>query len=229
MPDATRSMLRFGVFEADLRTRELRKGGTKIKLQEQPFQVLTTLLERPGEIVTREELRRKIWPADTFIAFEPGLNKAVNKIREALGDSAENPRFVETVPRRGYRFVAPVSGPPQVEPSVPVSLVARSHTRQLVTWVAVLVLLPVSFAAWWHYWGPKSIDAVKPVVAVLPFADLSGGPGQDYFSDGITEEIITELARLQPERLAVIARTSSMQFRHSNKNTQQIGGELGAS
>src|SRR5712692_7794678 len=164
MPDATRSMLRFGVFEADLLTRELRKGGTKIKLQEQPFLVLTTLLERPGEIVTREELRRKIWPADTFIAFEPGLNKAVNKIREALGDSAENPRFVETVPRRGYRFVAPVSVPQQEGASVPASPVARSRMRQVVTWIAALVLLLVSFATWWHFRETKSIRAAKTVV-----------------------------------------------------------------
>jgi DNA-binding winged helix-turn-helix (wHTH) protein len=106
-PDSRR--LQFGLFEIDCATGELRKGGIKIKLQDQPFQVVSALLDRPGQIVTREELRQKIWPADTFIDFDQSLNKAINKIREALGDSAENPRFVETVPRRGYRFIAPVN------------------------------------------------------------------------------------------------------------------------
>ena len=104
---ATR-VIRFGAFEVDLKAGELRRNGLKIKLQEQPFQVLAMLLRHPGEVVTREELQRTVWPADTFVDFDRGLNKAVNKIREALNDSADNPRFVETLPRRGYRFIAPV-------------------------------------------------------------------------------------------------------------------------
>ena len=107
---SSRAVLRFGIFEADLRAGELRKQGKRIKLQDQPFQVLTVLLQRPGEVVTREELRSQIWPEDTFVDFDNSLNTAINKLREALGDSAENPRFVETLPRRGYRFLAPVSG-----------------------------------------------------------------------------------------------------------------------
>src|ERR1700752_2963435 len=103
-----RGRLRFGVFELDLRAGELRKHGLRVRLQEQPFQVLATLLEHPGEVVTREELQKKLWPAGTFVDFEHGLNKAINKIREALNDSAESPRFVETVSRRGYRFLAEV-------------------------------------------------------------------------------------------------------------------------
>src|SRR6201998_378563 len=103
-----REWLRFGVFELDLRAGELRKHGLRVRLQEQPFQVLATLLEHPGEVVTREELQKKLWPADTFVDFDHGLNKTINKIREALGDSAESPRFVETVARRGYRFLAEV-------------------------------------------------------------------------------------------------------------------------
>ena len=99
----------FGIFEADLRTGELRKRGSRVRLQQQPFQVLAVLLSRPGELVTRDELRAQLWSADTFVDFEHGLNKAINKIREALGDSAESPRFVETVPRRGYRFIADVA------------------------------------------------------------------------------------------------------------------------
>ncbi|HKU25744.1 MAG TPA: winged helix-turn-helix domain-containing protein, partial [Candidatus Sulfotelmatobacter sp.] len=100
---------RFGIFELDLRAGELRRQGHKVKLQDQPFQVLTRLLERPGEIVTREELRGRLWPADTFVDFDHSLNAAIRRLRDALGDSAENPRFVETVARRGYRFLAPVS------------------------------------------------------------------------------------------------------------------------
>jgi DNA-binding winged helix-turn-helix (wHTH) protein len=100
-------LLRFGVFEVDLQGRELRKGGLKIKIHDQPFQILAVLLEHPGEIVTREELRQKLWPADTFVDFDHSLNTAVNKLREALGDSAESPRFIETLPRRGYRFFVP--------------------------------------------------------------------------------------------------------------------------
>src|ERR1700723_2788050 len=102
--------LRFGVFEVDLRTGELRKHGLRVRLQEQPFQVLAMLLQRAGQVVTREELQKKLWPAETFVDFDHGLNKAVNKIRDALGDSAESPRFVETVARRGYRFLAAVRG-----------------------------------------------------------------------------------------------------------------------
>src|SRR5205814_2938649 len=109
--------IRFGIFEVDLQAGELRKQGYKVKLQEQPFQLLVMLLERPGESVTREELQKKLWPADTFVDFERCLNRAINKLREALGDDADSPRFIETLPRRGYRFVTPVerAGPPQPE------------------------------------------------------------------------------------------------------------------
>src|SRR5262245_1582331 len=106
----TRRLVRFGVFEVDLRAGELRKNGMKMKLQEQPLQILAMLLERPREIVTREELQQKLWSNDTFVDFDNSLNKAINKIREALGDSADNPRFVETMARRGYRFIAPMEG-----------------------------------------------------------------------------------------------------------------------
>src|SRR5467141_1878650 len=109
------AILRFGVFEVELRSGELRKQGARIKLQEQPFQVLTVLLQRPGEVVTREELRNQNWPADAFVDFDNSLNTAINKLREALGDSADNPRFIETLPRRGYRFIAPVSSDNGIE------------------------------------------------------------------------------------------------------------------
>jgi DNA-binding winged helix-turn-helix (wHTH) protein len=109
-PPTTSRLIRFGTFEVDLRTGELHKKGLKIKLQEQPFQILAMLLEHAGDIVTRGELRHRLWPEDTFVDFDQGLNKAINKIREALGDSAESPRFIETLPKRGYRFIAPING-----------------------------------------------------------------------------------------------------------------------
>src|SRR3974390_2512815 len=106
------TIIRFGVFEADLRARELRKAGVRIRMQEQPFQILAMLLERPAEVVTREELQKRLWPGDTFVDFEHGVNSAVARLREALGDSADSPRYIETLPRRGYRFIASVDGKP---------------------------------------------------------------------------------------------------------------------
>src|SRR5882724_1995196 len=111
--------VQFGIFEVDLRAGELRRNGSKVKLQEQPFQILTILLAHPGEVVTREELQKKLWPADTFVDFDHSLNAAIRRLRDALGDSAENPRFVETVARRGYRFVAPVNGASSTVTSLP--------------------------------------------------------------------------------------------------------------
>src|SRR5438132_10833331 len=120
MEDVTRPSppIRFGVFEVNPQTSGLRREGAKVKLQEQPFQILMMLLEHPGEVVTREELQKKLWPADTFVDFDRGLNRAVNRLREALGDDSDNPRFIQTLPRRGYRFLAPVEkdAPPQPEP-----------------------------------------------------------------------------------------------------------------
>ena len=198
MPEARRSpkLVRFGTFEVDLRAGELRRHGLRIRLQEQPFQVLTALLERPGEIVTREELRKKLWPADTFVDFDHGLNKAINKIREALSDSAENPRFVETVARRGYRFLVPV---------------VRSGE-------AAVLSAPLS--------QTSSPASPRIRLAVLPFQNLSGDPEQEFFSDGLTEEMISQLARLSPQHLGVIARTSAMRFKGAREGVAQIGKQL---
>lgn len=128
-------IVRFGVFDVDLCAGELRKQGVKIKLQEQPFRVLAVLLQRPGEVVTREELRNQNWPPDTFVDFDNSLNTAINKLREALGDSADSPRFIETLPRRGYRFMAPVTGAQQ-----PKSAPAPLMRRILIPGVAVAVV-----------------------------------------------------------------------------------------
>jgi DNA-binding winged helix-turn-helix (wHTH) protein len=138
----SRSILRFGVFEVDVRAGELRRQGVRIKLQEQPFHVLTVLLQRPGEVVTREELRNQNWPADTFVDFDNSLNTAINKLREALGDSADNPRFIETLPRRGYRFVTPVTGVDGTTSGIAssVSAAVRPRSRKVVVALAIVVL-----------------------------------------------------------------------------------------
>jgi TolB-like protein/Tfp pilus assembly protein PilF len=192
---------RFGTFEIDLRARELRKGGIRIRLQDQPFEILALMLERPGEVVSRDELRERLWPSGTFVDFEHSLNAAVKRLRAALGDDADNPRFVETLHKRGYRFIAAVE-PERGQP------LRNLH----------VVRPPVSRA-------PSDTRSVRLVV--LPFANLSNDPTQEYFSDGLTEEMITQIGRLCPERLGVIARTSSMLFKRSTKSVSDIGRDLG--
>jgi TolB-like protein/Tfp pilus assembly protein PilF len=195
------NLRRFGTFEVDLRARELRKGGIRIRLQDQPFEILAVMLERPGEVVTREELRERLWPAGTFVDFEHSLNAAIKRLRAALGDDADNPRFVETLHRRGYRFIAAVESEGQA-------------VRNL------------------HVVRPRPVPAVNTTAAVrlvvLPFTNLSNDPAQEYFSDGLTEEMITQIGRLCPGRLGVIARTSSMLFKRSTKSASEIGRELSA-
>jgi TolB-like protein/DNA-binding winged helix-turn-helix (wHTH) protein/Flp pilus assembly protein TadD len=233
---------RFGAFEIDPRAGELRKHGIRIKLQDQPFQVLVMLLERPGEVVTREELRQKLWPADTFVDFDHGLNSAINKLREALGDSADAPRFIETLPRRGYRFtgvVEPlgqpvvagvVAGESHQEPAAPPY--AAPQARPGMRWVLALgvlaVIAVVSYFVWKRSATPVRVQAGKVVLAVLPFDNLSKDPEQEYFSDGFTDEMIAQLGSLQPARLGVIARGSAMRYKHTDKALPQIGQELGA-
>jgi len=227
MEEQTRSprVLRFGAFEADVRAGELRKHGLKIKLQEQPFQILAMLLERPGEVVTREQLRQKLWPADVFVDFDQGLNNAIKKLRLALGDSADNPRFVETLARHGYRFIAPVDGI-QRAPAV-----RRWPVRMQEARVAAIIILAVVVGMGYFGWRKLRPEAKPPagkiMLVVLPFDNFSGDPGQEYFSDGLTEEMIAQLGGLDPQRLGVIARASAMQYKHSGKGAAQIGRELG--
>jgi len=172
-------LIRFGSFELDVRAGELRKQGTKIRLQEQPLRILEMLLAHPGKLVTREELRSGLWPSDIFVDFDHGLNKAINKLREALGDSPESPRFVETIPRRGYRVNLPL---------------AKASARA------------------------KS-------VAVLPLEDLSHDPAQECFADGLTEALITSLARISA--LRVTSRTTAMTYKGARKSIPDIARELG--
>jgi TolB-like protein/DNA-binding winged helix-turn-helix (wHTH) protein/Flp pilus assembly protein TadD len=240
-----RVRLRFGVFELDLRAGELRKHGLRIHIQEQPFQVLVLLLEQPGEVVTREELQKKLWLADTFVDFDHGLNKAISKIREALSDSVESPRFVETVARRGYRFLAevqvvdtaPARSPELAALPHPVAE-ARDrgdlagtpamprHFSPSLAWkisVFVLLLLVVSLSAWkLHSWNRPSL-AIRSL-AVLPLESLSNDASQDYFADGMTDELISDLGQIGA--LRVISRTSVMVYKHARKPLPQIAREL---
>jgi len=182
-------VIRFGPFEVDTRSGELRRQGSRINLQEQPFQALVLLLERPGEVVTREELSRKLWPENTFVDFERGLNKAINKLRAALCDDAEKPLFVETLPHHGYRFIAPVESSRQTRDSV----------------------------------RPKHLPAIDSI-AILPLDNLSGDFAQEYFSDGMTEELICAVARI--DSLRVISRTSVMSYKGAQKSLPAIAKEL---
>jgi TolB-like protein/DNA-binding winged helix-turn-helix (wHTH) protein/Flp pilus assembly protein TadD len=248
MQDAqqSRAPIRFGLFEVDFCAGELRRNGLRVRLQQQPFQVLTVLLERPGEVVSREELQKRLWAADTFVDFDHGLNKAINKVREALGDSAESPRFVETVARRGYRFlaevkvtdVAPASGPDLVPPP---HHTAGSRERQdrvgklpvigrFLPAIArkvlafALVVLVACVAVWRFYsWNRPSPTGIRSL-AVLPLESLSNDASQDYFADGMTDELISDLGQISA--LRVISRTSAMVYKHVRKPLPQIAREL---
>jgi TolB-like protein len=181
--------LRFGSFELDVRSRELHNGNSRIRLQEQPFEILRMMLERPGDVVTRDELQQRLWPSGTFVDFEHSINAAVKRLREALGDDADNPRFVETLPRRGYRFIAALKTAPG---------------------------------------GAAEGAAPKVRLAVLPFSNLSEERGQDYFADGLTEEMIAQLGHLCRGRIGVISRSSSMAFKDSTRPAGEVGRALRA-
>ena len=223
-------VLRFGTFEVDLRAGELRKQGVRIKLQEQPFHVLTLLLQRPSEVITREELRSELWQSETFVDFDNSLNTSINKLREALGDSADNPRFIETLPRRGYRFLASVSG---IEGD------ARGYRNGEVgsgmrrfRWTVALVSFAVIAAALFvlnvfrvrdRILGSTRIPPIQSL-AVLPLTNLSGDPDQQYFSDGMTDALITDLAQMASVK--VISRTSIMRYKKTDKSLPEIAREL---
>ena len=213
--------VRFGQFEVDLNARELRKAGIRIKIHEQPFQVLEALLERPGEVVTRDELQHRIWPGNTFVDFEQSLNKAVNRVRAALGDNAANPRFIETLSRRGYRLLVPVERhqPAPANPPPPEPVRGR---RKWLAWVAVLAgaMAIASAFAVWPTLRPSQIRSL----VVLPLANLSGNADQDYFVDGITEALTTELAGIPG--LRVVSTTSAMHYKGAKKPLQVIAREL---
>jgi TolB-like protein/DNA-binding winged helix-turn-helix (wHTH) protein/Tfp pilus assembly protein PilF len=250
-------LLRFSVFEVDLRTGELRKQGLKVKLHGQPFQVLALLLECPGELVTREEIRDKLWPGDTFIDFEHSVNSSIKKLREALGDDPGTPRFIETLPRHGYRFIAPVEEHHPLAPSserrgakgdsppgsgggqrvvvagaIHESLLRR-HWAVAVAGGLVVAVVAVLFALNIAGLRGRVLRAKRAArepplqiqsIAVLPFENLSHDPEQEYFADGMTEELITNLGKISA--LRVISRTSVMQYKGTKKPLPQIAREL---
>src|SRR6185437_1058183 len=240
-------LVRFGDFTVNPRARTIHKHGVRLKLHGQPFEILLLLLERPGEVVTREELQAKLWPANTFVDFEHSVNTAIKKLRRALGDSADQQRFIETVPRIGYRFIAPVNlaEPPLSEavsaPQITAENSGRTNipahpagrTRALRFWpifVGISIVLIVSAGA--YLVRSRSPNHPQPpsghvMLAVLPFENLTGDASQVYFSDGLTEEMIAQLGQLNPQRLGVIGRASVMQYRNRQKSLPEIAHDLG--
>ena len=222
---------RFGTFRLDSRTGEISSNGTKTQLREQPFQLLLALLETPGELVTREDLVRRLWREGTFVDFDRGLNKAILNLREALGDSAENPQFVETLPRKGYRFIASVD-PDQRECSdvpAPPHPVPASRSGRWIAAVAGLGILGAALGT--------NLDGLRrwinnrsqprsqiTALAVIPLENLSRDPEQEYFADGMTDELITNLATISQAR--VVSRTSVMHYKRSRATLKEIAQEL---
>lgn len=236
-------IIRFGEFELALKSGELRKNGSVIRLQPQPFKVLAFLASNAGQTISRQELQDAVWEEGTFVDFEHGLNYCIKQIRAALGDEAQSPRMIETLPRRGYRFIAPVetvekvSGgvmpdatSPQLDDRSSQEVLPQraggASRRFLLTAVIATTLLIAGYVGW-RSLNLVSSPASRVMVAVLPFDNLSGETGQDYFSDGMTEELIARLGGLHPQNLGVIARTSVMTYRNSHKDITQIGKELG--
>lgn len=245
VPATERQFARFGSFEVDLTTRELRNHGRRIKLQEKPFQVLALLLDQPGELVTREEFRHRLWPVDTFVDFEHGINTAIKKLREALEDNAEEPRYIETLPRRGYRFIASVEetllagAVPAPQTWKRLRVLRTSPQTYFRHWYVLLlgaVLVAVAALLFglnlvgvrdrlWQRSTPGQGTAI-PIesLAVLPFDNLSGDSSNDYFADGFTDELITDLA--EQTRIRVVSRSSVVRYKGSRKPLAEIAREL---
>jgi TolB-like protein/DNA-binding winged helix-turn-helix (wHTH) protein/Tfp pilus assembly protein PilF len=215
------SVIRFGVFEVDVAARQLRKSGIKVKLEQQPLEVLLLLLGRPGEVVTREELRGRLWPDGVHVDFDRSLNKAVVKLREALGDVAESPRFIETRPRHGYRFIAPVELRVQVEENV--ASPASKKPRTLVWGACAAAILWAGATLIWRTIQVRHTSHVSSI-AVLPLRNLSGDPNQEYLASGMTEVLTTGLAQLGA--LDVIASSSTQRYQKMDKPPAQIAREL---
>jgi TolB-like protein/DNA-binding winged helix-turn-helix (wHTH) protein len=223
--------VRFGVFELHPQTGELFKGGMRLRLHGQPLQLLSILLEHAGEVVTREHLQQFLWPEGTFVDFEHSLNAAVKRLREVLGDSSDHPIYIETLPRHGYRFIAPIEGREKKQESMAAVMIPehpdrtrpRSQTLLLVFSVATVLLIPL----WWIMSRPEhSVAGSVPTLAVLPMENLSDDPGQENFADGLTEALITDLGRVRSIR--VISRQSVIHYKGSTKTIPQIAGELHA-
>lgn len=250
-PTGTAGPVRFGAFEADVSSGELRKHGLRIKLPDQSFHILVMLLERPHQVVTREELGKKLWPVETFVDFDHGLNNAMNRLREALGDTADAPHFIETLPRRGYRFIAEVDGtvqtavaalataaPTPEPPTVPVerlpteaAAAPRPRRTGQKLWIGALtlagivaLLLGANVGGLRDQLRGKSSPPRIQSIAVLPLDNLTGDPAQEYLVDGMTDALITELAQISA--LKVTSRQSMMQYKGTKKPLPEIANEL---
>jgi TolB-like protein/DNA-binding winged helix-turn-helix (wHTH) protein len=235
------SPIQFDEFSLDCDRYELLRSGRPIKLEKIPMELLILLASKDGSLVTRQEIINCLWGKDVFVDTEHGINTAIRKIRLALRDDPEKPRFLQTVTGKGYRFIAernngnnavpmsPADSGPQVLVSAPRTsglLLRKSRNALLIVVACTLVLGSLAYV------GSRVLRQAPStsghiMLAVLPFENLSGDPRQEYFSDGLTEEMISQLGALSPERLAVISRTTSMAYKHTSKNVQQIGQELG--
>ena len=241
-------VVRFGPYEMRLRTQELFKGSSRLRLPPQAFQVLRMLLERPGELVTREDLHQALWSADTFVDFDHGLNNTIKRIRDVLNDSVDAPLYIETLPRLGYRFIGQksengsgarpaIASDPTSAVNEPNLLDSKPVLPQESRWpqfsmlalasALTLVFTLVGYVGWRRTHAVRPSNSGHVMLAVLPFENLSGDPNEDYFSDGLTEEIIMQLGALSPDQLGVIARTTSMAYKRTSKSAQRIARELG--
>ena len=231
--------LRFGDFALDIPAYELRRGGRRVRLERQPMDLLIMLVGRRGQLVSRSEIADTLWGKDVFVDVENGVNTAIRKLRQALRDATESPKFIETVPGKGYRFIAAVEAVPETAPSpaplaspavgepLPPPLEGRSARRGngwLV--VAALTLAAVAGAAVWG-WTRRADPEARILMAVLPFENLSGDPDTEYLASGLTEDTIASLGRIDPDRVSVIGRTSMIAYRGTTKSLAEIGRELG--
>ena len=237
-PAGVPPIIRFGdELELDRSAYQLRRAGRLLKLERIPLEILLFLTERPGQLVSREQIAERIWGKGTFLDVDNSINGAVRKIRQALKDDPEQPRFIQTITGRGYRFVAPILGPadppakePQGAPPVPApaSALARPRSRSTLRLVTALALPLILGAILWSHERKPDHPRARVMLAVLPFQNLTGDEGQEYFSDGLTEEMITQVGSRDPAGLGVIARASVMHFKHTQEPPERIGRELGA-
>ncbi|MFY9791178.1 MAG: winged helix-turn-helix domain-containing protein, partial [Candidatus Sulfotelmatobacter sp.] len=227
-------ILRFDGFELDTRAGELRKAGVKLRLQGQPIQVLAALLNSAGELLTREQLRAEVWPAETFVDFDHSLHNSIARIREVLGDSAGTPRYIETLPRRGYRFIGtvekaglentPLSAPAGSSVEAPAAPPQTKARAILMVALSIIVAIAAALTLITFFSHRASATPSVRSIAVLPLANFSGDPAQEYFVDGMTDELITDLAKIGA--LRVISRTSVMRYKGTKKSLPEIAKEL---
>ena len=223
------NQFRFGIFEFDRSSRELRRDGALVRLQSQPAQVLGCLLEHAGQVVSREELRQAVWQDHTFVDFERGLNFCVAQIRTALNDSATEPRYVRTIPKRGYQFIAAVATKLSEEPPLlPLHTSARLRVRTVATFLACCLLLVAMFVA--GYWAKRRSEVDKtPIVAVLRFDNETGDPDMTRFSDAVTDMLVTELTAKGDGNYRVIGNARELRVPRQQRDLKAVTSSLGAS